>query len=167
MITLLLLALLLDPFADTTKKAVVIIFVRPDCPISNRYAPELKQIHDRYGEQGIGFYLVYPGPGISPESIDQHRREYSYPMPGLRDPDFRYVRLAGAKVTPEVAVFVGRRLVYRGRIDDRYVDFGRVRPNPTQHDLADLLAIVVAGKPVSFHETKAIGCSLEDLREAR
>src|SRR5258707_6985714 len=68
----------------------------------------------------------------------------------LRDPQHELVRLAGATVTPEVAVFVahpsGPRMVYRGRIDDRAVDFGRARPQPRTRDLADVLDALTAGR---------------------
>ena len=33
-----------------------------------------------------------------------------------------------AAIAPEAAVFAGGRLVYHGRIDDRFVDFGIDRP---------------------------------------
>ena len=55
------------------------------------------------------------------------------------------------------------RIVYRGRIDDRYVDLGLERPAPTKHDLADALAAVVDGKPVQQATTQAVGCFIADL----
>jgi hypothetical protein len=57
----------------------------------------------------------------------------------------------------------GDRLLYRGRIDDRYVDLGRERPQPTSHDLESALIALIAGKPVAVRETRAIGCILADL----
>jgi len=71
-------------------------------------------------------------------------------------------------VTPEAAVFVPggprARLVYRGRIDDRYVAFGRVRAAPTTHDLEDAVAATLAGRPVPHDVTPAVGCFIPDLR---
>ena len=58
----------------------------------------------------------------------------------------------------------GWRRVYRGRIDDRYVDFGKYRPAPERHDLAEALDSVLAGKPVKIQQTKSIGCAIADLR---
>jgi hypothetical protein len=83
----------------------------------------------------------------------------------LRDPDHDLVRLAGATITPEAAVFVqGREMVYRGRIDDRYVDFGMTRTKATTHDLRNTLDAVLAGKPVPAARTRAIGCYIADLQ---
>jgi hypothetical protein len=73
------------------------------------------------------------------------------------------VKFTGATVTPEAAVYAGGRIVYRGRIDDRYVDLGRERLEPTVHDLADALAAVVSGKPVPNPVTQPVGCFIADF----
>ena len=74
------------------------------------------------------------------------------------------VEAAGARVTPEAALFVpgagGARLVYHGRIDDRFVEFGRMRPAPTTHELEDAIAAVLAGKAVPRASAPAIGCAI-------
>ena len=89
-------------------------------------------------------------------------------MPFVQDSDHRLVARARAVVTPEAAVFVpagsGWRLIYRGRIDDRSVDFGKYRLAPERHDLEEALKSVVSGKPGLLRETKAIGCAIADLR---
>jgi hypothetical protein len=55
-------------------------------------------------------------------------------------------------------------LVYSGRIDDRYVDFGKARQAASTHDLEAAIANTLAGKPVTPARTKAIGCYLTDLK---
>ena len=143
-------------------KALVLLFLRVDCPISNRYAPEIQRLQRVYGPRGVGFRLVYPEPGLTPEAIERHRREYGYTIPALDDPGRSYVSKAQVRTTPEAAVFVAGRLVYRGRIDNRYVDFGKARPAPTERDLDAVLAAIVNGRPVAFHQTRAIGCAIEN-----
>ena len=81
----------------------------------------------------------------------------------MRDTEQKLVKQTGVKVTPEVAVMRGSTVLYRGRIDDRYVDFGKDRPAPTERDLDDALTAITAGKPVAVRETRAIGCFLTDL----
>jgi hypothetical protein len=61
-------------------------------------------------------------------------------------------------------VYAGGRIVYRGRIDDRYVDLGVERPKATTRDLADALAAVVSGKPVPQAVTQAVGCFIADFK---
>jgi hypothetical protein len=67
-------------------------------------------------------------------------------------------------VTPEAAVYANGRVVYHGRIDDRYVDLGLERPAPTVHDLDDALTAVLAGRPVEHPVTQAVGCYIADFR---
>ena len=67
-------------------------------------------------------------------------------------------------VTPEVAVIAAaREVVYRGRVDDRYVDFGRDRPAPTTRDLDLALTNLLAGRAIEPKTTRAVGCILSDL----
>ena len=42
---------------------LVLIFIRTDCPIANRYAPELQNLFERYGSRGFDFKLIYAEPG--------------------------------------------------------------------------------------------------------
>ena len=53
--------------------------------------------------------------------------------------------------------------MYRGRIDDRFVDLGLERPSPTRRDLAEAIAAVLAGKPVDQPRTQAVGCFISDF----
>ncbi len=158
----------IDPFSTRAAKADVFLFVRVDCPISNRYAPEVKRLAAKFGAQGVAFKLVYVDPAEPSEEIRQHIHDYGYNMSALRDNAHTLVKLTGATVTPEAAVFVPGasepRLVYLGRIDDRYVDFGKTRPAPTTHDLEDVLLAIVEGKAVSYQTTRAVGCFIQDLK---
>lgn len=149
--------------ADT--RAIVFLFTSTDCPISNRYAPEVRRLAEAFVPKGVVFRLVYPSPSEDAKAIREHMAAYSYigVAEAVRDPKLSLVKLAGVTVTPEAAVYVGGRIVYRGRIDDRYVDLGRERPSPTQRDLFDALTAIVAGKSVPHATTQAVGCYISDL----
>src|SRR5881296_1094780 len=43
----------LDPFDSANAKAVVLIFVGTDCPISNRYAPEIRRLDEEFVRSGV------------------------------------------------------------------------------------------------------------------
>ena len=156
---------LVDPLQSSAAvKASVFLFVSVDCPVSNRYAPEVKRLHDRFAAQSVRFTLVYPNPAESAASIREHLSAYGYPVEALRDPKQALVKHAQVTITPEAAVFAADgRLVYRGRIDDRYVSLGVERPAATVHDLADALTNVVAGRPVRAPRTQAVGCYVADF----
>ncbi len=152
-----------DPFHRSAGKIIVFLFVRTDCPISNRYAPTIQAMSAHYGNHAL-FYLVYPIKSDTAEQIRKHTKDYGYHLPILRDPEYVLVKRAQVQVTPEAAVFssVGR-LLYHGRIDDWYVDFGRARPSPTTHDLSAALDAAVADKPAPLAAAPAVGCFLPGL----
>jgi hypothetical protein len=155
----------LDPFAETNHAATVLIFVSDDCPISNRYVPELRRLRENFSGRGVGFWMVHADPSETSADIREHDRQFGVTIPALRDPDHHLVKLARAVVTPTAAVFTsGRTLVYHGRIDDRIADLGAERMEPSHHDLAEALEAVLAGRPVTVPETKAIGCFIPGPR---
>jgi thiol-disulfide isomerase/thioredoxin len=148
-----------DPFA--AGQPVVFLFLRTDCPVSNRYAPEIRRLRDEFSAKGIGFWMVYPDPDEATADIRRQLSEYQLTGPVLRDPKTALARLGQVGVTPEAAVFNARReLVYHGRIDDRFVVFGVNRPEATRHDLAEVLDSIVAGRPVTNAPTRSVGCAI-------
>jgi hypothetical protein len=150
--------------APAGTKAIVYIFTTADCPISNRYAPEIQRLQKRFGPRGVLFRLVYPGRSDDEAAIREHIAQFSYESgQAVRDPGLTLVRFTGATITPEAAVIVNERVVYLGRIDDRYVELGVERPAPTTHDLADALTAVLAAKPVARPTAPAVGCFIADL----
>lgn len=155
----------IDPLRNDNAKATVFLFIRTDCPISNRYAPEVQRLYERFAHSGVNFWLVYPDRDESVEAITRHVKEYGYRLSVLRDPQHALVKLAEVEVTPEAAVFIhGRNMIYRGRIDDRFVAFGKMRPAPTTHDLEAILEAILRDEPVTKRTTPAIGCYISDLQ---
>lgn len=146
-------------------KAIVYIFTSTDCPIANRYAPEVVRLAKELGPRGVVFRLVYPGRAEGDDAIRQHLAAYSYKgiAQPFRDPDLALAKFTGATITPEAVVIADGKVVYRGRVDDRYVDLGVDRGVATTHDLADALAAVLAGRPVVRAVTQAVGCYIADL----
>lgn len=147
-----------DPFAGDAP-ATVLVFIATACPVSNRYAPEIKRIHDDYASRGVRMYLVYPDKEDT-AAIRDHLKEHAFGVPALRDPSHALVRRAGVTVTPEAAVFRGSSEVYHGRIDDRQVDLGVSRPEATRHDLRDALDAALSAKQPDEAYAPAVGCSI-------
>ncbi len=155
----------LQQLCDAKSKAVVFIFTRTECPIANRYAPEIRRLQEKFAPQGVSFKLVYPETSDSAAAIREHLAAFQYRCDAWRDPAHVAVRRFGPKVTPEAVVFDCRtkKMSYHGRIDDLYVDFGQARRAATTHDLEDALAAVLADRPVSLATTAAVGCLISEL----
>jgi hypothetical protein len=160
-----LVAALADPFQPAPgTKATVLLFVSSTCPVSNRYAPDLRKLNDTYVGAGVVFWLIYPDPADTPSEVSSHIAEFKLPGTPLRDTKHAVVKRAGATITPEAAIYNSRgQLTYRGRIDDRYSAVGIERSAPTRHDLADAIAATLAGKPIKENRTQAVGCYIADF----
>jgi thiol-disulfide isomerase/thioredoxin len=150
-----------DPFLAAPGKPVVLVFVRTDCPVSNRYAPLIQRISSQYSAK-VGFWLVYLGKTATAEKIRQHERDYGYKLSALRDPQHALAAQAQVQVTPEAAVFdAHHHLLYHGRIDNLYQDFGRVRSAATTHELDDAIRAALSGKTPPAN-APGVGCYIAD-----
>jgi hypothetical protein len=153
-----------DTFASPAR-ARVFVFARTDCPLTHRYAPELQRIWREFRGRGVELWMVYPDPAETVQGIAGDFAAYGFPGKALRDPRHELVARARATVAPEAAVFDrAGKLLYHGRIDDQWVDFGQARPAARVHDLEDAITAVLGGGVVAQAETRAVGCSLADVQ---
>jgi hypothetical protein len=153
-----------EPLRQSSAKATVLIFTRPDCPISNRYAPVIQDLYRRFSPQGVAFWMVYVDPGQAVGQIREHLKEYGYRLPVVLDPTHKLVKIAGAHVTPEAAVFSSYgKLLYHGRIDNLYAGFGESLPAPTHRDLQLTLVAILAGHALPEASAPPVGCYISDL----
>ena len=142
----------------------VAVFTRSDCPVSNRFAPEVRSLYEGFHAKGVDFFLIYVDPSEKPDAIREHLRQYEYPCQALRDPKHTLVAQTGASVTPEAVVFDNNwKITYRGRINNMVEEVGNSRADATKHDLRDAIEATVAGRPVAEPVTMAKGCYIIDL----
>jgi len=153
-----------DPLKQSPGRIVVLVFVRTDCPLSNRYAPLIQELSVKYARDS-SFWLVFPDKSKSSEEIRSYLQEYGYKLTALRDPERVLAKKSEVKVTPEVAVFNAKReLVYHGRIDNLYEDFGHSRRAATTHELADAIEAASKGVPPPVASAAGVGCFISDLQ---
>ena len=125
-------------------------FLSPSCPLSVRYVSEAGRIFADYSSRRV---VVFAIAGADASALD-------LPFPVLVDANHSLARQTGASVTPQAIVLGGGRVLYRGRIDDRTIELGKSRPQATRQDLRQALDEILAGKPVTAPETKAVGCAI-------
>lgn len=156
------------PLESKSTKAIVVIFVTTDCPISNYYQPTVRRLEKQFGEQGVKFFLCHSNAKSDLSEIKTHRREFRIQIPVVLDKDQKIARRLGARVTPE-AFLIDRqgKVIYRGRIDDLYVDFGKRRRAATKYDLRDALHAHLKGRKISPAKTKAVGCYIDFLKKPK
>ena len=143
-------------------KAIVLLFIGHDCPISNGYTKEIVRISKEYMPKKIAFCVIYADADLGVDDARKHAKEYGFTCPAILDPKLSLALKVGATVKPETAVLSPKgELLYLGRIDDIYADFGKRRSQPTCRELKDVLNAILAGKTVTVARTKAIGCSID------
>ncbi len=145
------------PLADHGQKATLLFFLTTDCPVGNRYAPEIARIAQHYQKNGVNCFAVFAAE--KPEEIARYLRDYQLSIRALLDPALALAKRTAATITPEACVLSpSGSILYRGRIDDRVAKLGTMRPEPRVRDLRLALDAVLAGKPVAVPLTKAMGC---------
>ncbi len=152
----------MNPFSG--RSPVVLLFTTNDCPVANKMVPEIRRITRDYNGKAR-FLMVYTDPQTTPADLKTHRQDYNLTgISGTHDRRHALVQAVGAKITPEAVIVQSGKVVYRGRINNFYEDFGKPRRIITQHDLRDALDAVLAGTPVPKPRGKSIGCYITRLK---
>ncbi len=142
-------------------KAIVVVFLGVECPISNQFLPILSALHKEYENKGVSFIGINANAQDSLERVATHARQHAVPFPVVKDVANKIADQFGARRTPEAFVLDSSGTIrYQGRIDDQF-GIGYARPGkPTRSDLAIVLDEMLAGKPVAVPRTKAAGCRI-------
>ena len=154
-----------QPFDDPMARAVVFVFIAPDCPVANYFQPTLRKLGTAYDAKGVRFVQIHPDPTVDKAKAKQHAKEFDIRTPIVMDPDHRWVARLKAEVTPEAFVVTREgRVAYRGRIDDTYATWGKKKRANITPDLGNALDAVISGKAPTVPRTGAVGCFIKDMK---
>lgn len=121
----------------------------------------MKRLAAEYSKRGVDWCGIFPDQKLTRSQLGEWVKEYQVDFAVALDPGLVQTQRARATVTPEAAVFMDQKLVYRGRIDDRYSGYGKSRPEPSQRDVQEAIEAVLAGKAPAFRSTRSWGCFIE------
>ena len=128
-------------------RGLVLVFVSVDCPIANRFLPEIESLGARSAPEGLPVVYVYASPFESDAQVLAQRRAHRY----------------GATVTPEAVLLrPDGSCAYRGRVNDQYTAPGQGRPAPTRHDLAEAMREFLDRGIPGQRLVPAVGCRFRD-----
>ena len=137
----------------------VILFLDPECPVTNAYMKEIKSIYADYSAKGVSFEAYFPMETITEKDIKAFLKKYNATFPGFTDPDMRKAMRYKASIMPEVVLLNGNGLVvYQGAIDNWFYALGKSRPKATELYLRNALEATLNGDPIMQSKTQAIGC---------
>jgi peroxiredoxin len=143
------------------KKAVVVVFLSFDCPVSTSYSQPLAEMHKRYAGHGVAFLGLTTNEDETTAEVEKQARHYNLPFPILLDKGLKAANALKAQVTPEAFVLDGTfTLRYRGRIDDSYSARLKRHPQASKHNLLQVLGELLSGRKVSEPATVAVGCPI-------
>ena len=137
-------------------KAVVLMFISTQCPYSNAYNGQMKDLANAYASRGVLFVGINSNKTEDSAAVGAHARTNGHTFPIMKDPDNKVADLYDARRTPEVYVIDPEgKLRYHGRITEDH-------ENPASSpDLKNALDSFLTGKPIARTETKAFGCTIK------
>jgi len=142
-------------------KALVLMFIATQCPVSNAYNERMAALAKDYQPKGVAIVGINSNRQESTAEIATHASQHGLTFPILKDVDNVKADQFGAQVTPEIYVYdAGWKLRYHGRIDDN-----QRGDNIQSQDLRNALDAVLAGKEVPVKETKAFGCTIKRVQK--
>ncbi len=135
------------------------IFLLDDCPICIQYTPTIQQLHEEYGDQ-ISFVGYFPNFSSKKSKIEVFKNKYGVSFPLLTDYFKEQAKKYDAQVTPEVVLYNNTKdkVIYQGRIDNKFYKLGRRRNVVTEHNLKLAIEQTLNNTPVEKSYVEPIGC---------
>ena len=139
-------------------KAIVVMFIATECPVSNAYNKRMAKLYNQYKEKKIAFVGINSNKQESVSDIKNHSEKNGLKFTILKDDKNKIADMFDASFTPEIYVLnpATYDILYHGRIDD-----SRDESNVESKDLANALDELLAGKKITIANTKAFGCTIK------
>ena len=142
--------------AAKAHKAVVLMWISTQCPYSNAYNEEMRDMANAYASKGVIFVGINSNKTEDVSKAVSHAKKNGHTFPILKDPSNKVADLYDAQRTPEVYVVDSSgKLRYHGRITENHED------DSSSPDLKNALDALLAGKTVEKTVTKAFGCTIK------
>jgi peroxiredoxin len=137
-------------------KAVVLMWISTQCPYSNAYNAQMKDLANAFASKGVLFVGINSNKTEDSAAVIAHAKANGHTFPIVKDPNNKVADLYDARRTPEVYVIDPEgKLRYHGRITENHED------SASSPDLKNALDSFLAGKPIARTETKAFGCTIK------
>jgi peroxiredoxin len=141
-------------------RAVVLFFTGTGCPIARKSIPKLRDLKERFGKEGVSFWLIN---SYADEKFEDIRKECEelgiWNETYLLDAKQSVALACRVQRTAEVVALGAKdwTVFYRGAIDDQYGE-GAERAAARNHYLEQALTEFLAGKTITTPSTKGRGC---------
>lgn len=146
------------------KKAfpVALVFIDKGCVISQRMIPRLNAIYEQASQLNVKFYAIISNPKVNWKAAVDFEQEFNVQFPILFDASGDLANRLSPKVVPESYVFdIYDQQLYRGRINDQFVEIGKYNSQIRHPDLLNAIKSAATGKAPSIEQVPAKGCIFE------
>lgn len=144
-------------------RPLLVLFLSCHCPFVKHCEAEISRLQADFAATalliGVASNSTVTHPQDGPDGIRQQADRLGWTFPYLFDRDQVVARAFQAACTPDPFLFDGSgRLAYRGQLDPSRP--GNALPSDGR-DLRAALAALLAGRPLSPHQTASIGCNIK------
>ena len=146
------------------KKAYLIVFMCNHCPYVKPKMNYLKELQDKYAEQGLILIGINSNDTEAYgeddfEHMKQVALEKEFKFPYLFDETQEVAKSYGAACTPDPFLFdENKKLVYHGRIDDAHQ---KSHEQASTNELEEAVKQVLEGKEITVDEQPSMGCNVK------
>jgi len=136
------------------------LFLLDECRICQYYGPIINQIHTEFASDDILFKGYFPNFSSKKEQIAQFKEDYALPFELKTDYFKKKSKRFELEVLPTVVIYDERqkKILYQGRIDNRFYGVGKQRQVTTHNDLINALEAIVNQLPIEEKSTQPVGC---------
>ncbi len=146
------------------KTALLVMFICRHCPYVVHVRQELARLGKDYAVRGVGIIAISANdavgyPDDAPDQLKAMSQELGFTFPLCYDESQATAKAYTAACTPDFFLFdAGRKLVYRGQLDDSRPGNGKPL---TGRDLRAAIDAVLAGRPVNPNQQPSVGCGIK------
>ena len=146
------------------KTALLVMFICRHCPYVVHVRQELARLGKDYAARGVGIVAISANdavgyPDDAPDQLKAMSQELGFTFPFCYDESQATAQAYTAACTPDFFLFdAGRKLVYRGQLDDSRPGNGKPL---TGRDLRAAIDAVLAGRPVNPNQQPSVGCNIK------
>lgn len=120
----------------------------------------LEKAQDRYGDDPVEFYAVFPLRNSTDSSATHFLEKYHLTrFKPILDPHLQYVEKYDAKVTPELVIINSHNsIIYQGMINDAYFAPGKLKHTQVREFILEAIESGLRGNPMPRPWKDAVGC---------
>lgn len=154
----------ISPETFAGKQAVLVMFICRHCPYVQHIKHELARLGRDYSGENVGIIAISSNdpsqyPDDAPDRLKAMARELGFTFPLCYDDTQDVAKAFTAACTPDFFLFDhGRRLVYRGQLDDSRPGNGKP---VTGKDLRAAIDAARSGQPVPPDQKPSAGCNIK------